>query len=396
MGVAKHRDKRQATTMILTTARRPWTNALLIGTISLVVTGCLYTEKIQPLNKVPQAIIGLRTDQDLVFVGERVILSAESSHDPENKDLTYEWSLEYEVGLEDPYKECGPQANADSCNGGTTENCCFIPLAKTNYTISLRVYDRDGLRSELVQKEVFVNNRPPSAEITTETPSNDQSHYTVGQEIWLHGFRSGDPDEGDALSYAWDAERPPASQSGVFVFEPSNTSYEPTDDPLARQRCLVIPDVSGSYLISLTVDDGELSHTDERHLEVDPDAPPCISDTSPGDATKNDFLVFDLTQPHRLEVLRVEDDLDAYPPEGGIHFDWTISEDAGATFRPVGGHHEPYLDLFPDDFTPGQVVWVRVEAQDRKERELNCGEVELRCSLVPNCPQWVTWILEFR
>ncbi len=372
-------------------------SSILLGAFIFLSASCLYLEPIEPVNKRPTAIVELRIDQELIYIGDSVFLSGENSSDPEEDELTYEWSIEFEVGSEYPYEECGDEQGSGTCNGGTKPTCCFKPTAKANYTISLRVYDKEGIRSSRVSKEIFVNNRPPEAVITAETPSNEENQYIVSQEIWFHGFLSSDLDEGDELSYTWEVERPSASDSEVFVMLTADEGYNPEDeDPKKKLRCLVIPDVPGTYVVYLTVSDGNRESTATSHINVAKDGAPCIRETSPADASIIPLLVFDFMESHRFEVLRVEDDLDPYPPAGGISFNWEISENKGQSFLPVSGYHEPYLDIYPGEFSPGQEVWIRVKVSDRKTRELECGVEEIRCSLVAGCPQWVTWKIEFR
>ncbi len=367
-----------------------------MGVFFFLIHGCLYLEPMDPVNKPPNAAIEILVDENSVYIGHEVVLSGENSRDPEGDELAYEWSIEYEVGGEQPFEECDPAKGSGSCNGGSKSTCCFIPNVKAGFTVSLRVYDERGFRSKLETRLIMVQNREPKAVITAETTPNEKNHYTVGQDVYFHGLKSHDPDSDDRLTYDWIVERPSASNTNDFIFELMDQNRNPTEDPSRQVRCRIVPDVEGSYRIHLTVSDGELSNADVFHMEVDPDGPPCIRETYPADAVLLPFLVLDSGKTHRLEVLRVEDDLDFYPPAGGIGFSWKISEDAGLTFRPVGGYNESYLDLDPADFLPGQKVWVRVKVSDRKERVLECAQWELRCSILAGCPQWVTWIIEFR
>lgn len=366
------------------------------GVFFLPLYACLYLESMDPVNKPPKAVIEPLVDEESVYIGAEVILSGENSWDPEGDELTYEWSIEYEVGEENPFEECDPAKGSGSCNGGAKPTCCFIPNDKAGFTVSLRVFDERGFRSKLETRLLVVTNREPKAVITPETTPNERNHYTVGQDVFFHGLKSYDLDSDDRLTYDWHVERPPASNTSDFIFEPLDANRNPTEDQSRQVRCRVVPDVDGTYRIYLTVSDGELTNTAVFPIEVDPDGPPCIRETYPADAVLLPFLVLDGSKTHRLEVLRVEDDLDFYPPAGGIVFSWKISENAGQTFRPVGGYNEPYLDLDPEDFVPGQEIWVRVKVSDRKERELECALWELRCSILAGCPQWVTWIIEFR
>lgn len=373
-----------------------------LAVVALVVStatagGCLFTEEIEQINEPPVAKLELQTSSELIHIGEQVFVSASKSTDPDGDQLTYEWSIEYEVGVEDAYRDCPPQAGAVSCNGGDGASCCFVPQAKTSFTVRLRIYDAEGLRSERKELVIAVNNRPPVAEISAETLANAAGHYTVGQEIWWHAFQSEDPDTGDELSYAWSAERPPGSDTELFVLQPADMEHRATSMGSEAVRCLIVPDYPGTYVLQLEVSDGQDSDTTDHTIEVDEDQPPCIRDTTPGHSALNPRLFFDLDETRRLEVLRVEDDLDPYPPAGGISFTWQIDEGLGGGFRAVPGYDEPFLDIDPNDYSAGQQIRVRVIVQDRETRDLSsCPPQEPTCSLVAGCPQWVTWEIEFR
>jgi hypothetical protein len=368
---------------------------LLAGLLS--IGGCLFTKKIEPVNEPPTASIELQTGPSLIHIGERVFVSAAKSEDPDGDELTYEWSIEYEVGVEDAYGECGPESGAVTCDGGDGADCCFVPQAKTSFTVRLRVYDDEGLRSERKELVVPVNNRPPEAVISAETMPNASGHYTVGQEIWSHAFQSSDPDDNDELSYEWWAERPPGSDTELFVLQPSDTAHAPTMLAAEAVRCLMIPDHPGTYVLHLAVSDGQTEESTQRTIEVDEDSPPCIGDTAPGHAAVNPVLFFDLGETRRLEVLRVGDDLDPYPPAGSISFTWQLNEAPAEGFRTVPGYGEPYLDIDTDDYSAGQQIQVRVIIHDRKQRDLSsCSPQDSTCSIEAGCAQWVTWKIEFR
>jgi hypothetical protein len=366
----------------------------------LIFLGCLYTEKIDPIKKPPAVDIELVTNNETIFVGEEIYVSGQNSQDPDGSSLSYEWSLEYNVGTENAFMDCDPATDTGSCNGGRKSICCFIPLTRTTFTVRLRVSDSDGFQSRPDAGELIIpiNNRPPTATVTVETERNSLGYFTSGQDIWLHGFESTDPDEGDALSYVWEVDRPSGSVTEAFVLQPSDTARNPTADPQQAKRCLMIPDHPGMYVVHLTVSDGEESDTISETVIVDVDAPPCIEETHPPHSVVNPWLVFDLEQTRRLEVLKVSDDLDPYPPEGRLSFIWKTEDQAGQGFRTIPGYHEPYFDVIPDDYVAGQVVRIRVLVSDRIARDpyTQCNETQDTCFAEDTCAQWVTWNIEYR
>lgn len=354
---------------------------------------CIYYKGIPDIPRPPTAVIVLQSpDEDEIFIGTEVHLSGQDSNDPDGGPLTYEWSLE--IDQAGSFEDCGGFEH--TCNGGTESTCCFIPQADGTFTLKLRVYNDNGFRSSEEERNLEVGNRRPVPDITVETVPNAQGHFVVGQYIWLHALLSEDPDEGDVLTYSWWPEqRPSGSVTGVFVFEPADMDRNHTSDATDAVRCLVVPDYPGSYSVGLAVSDGTLSATVYQPIEVDPDQPPCIDRTLP-DASIEELL-FDLDEVRRLSVVRVADDLDPYPPAGNIQFTWSIEEHPGEGLREIAGHHEPYLDMDPSEYVPGQQVRVRVTIQDREERDLSGCNINLpECNLTPGCPQWVTWNIEYR
>lgn len=364
---------------------------VLLGWLTL--PGCLFVKKIEPVNKRSEARLDLVTEAPY-YVGTRILLSAEQSRDPDGRIVRYDWSIDFDVTDGEGYQDCG--AGYYSCRPGAAATCCFIPTAKTVFTIRLRTLDDRGLFSPMVERTVEVADRAPQALVTRDTVPNDQGHYTVGQEVWFHGLNSKDPDEGESLTYHWFmATRPPGSSTADFRFVPSDRERSPTDDPADAVRCLVVPDYPGTYEVGLTVSDGVLDATDTLYFEVDEDVPPCIGATSP-DAGAS-VLVFSAGEDRRLEVLSVRDDLDPYPPSGWAHFRWFIRYEAEGPLVEVSGHDEPELFLPAGSFDPGQHIAVRVVVRDRVDRDLSgCRPDERECRLVSNCAQWVTWNIEFR
>lgn len=377
---------------------------MAFSTAILSIAGCLYLEKIEPLNHPPEAELVLTSPgEQEIYLGTEVHLSAQTSHDPEGDDLRFEWSLEYDL-TGPPPEDCGPFES--SCDGGEGSTCCFVPVAMKTHTIYLRVYDTNGLRSPLQERILEVKNRLPEPYIVVETPPNDKGHYTVGQEVWLHAFTSYDPDQGDTSCsgclYYWETTtRPAGSVTGVFQEHAADVDRKETSDESESLRYVVVPDYEGSYEVSLKVDDGvdpemELDDLESRtaHIEVDPDGPPCIRFTDPDAfAEKHVFL---LSEQRKLRVLRVEDDLDPFPPGSGLVFEWSIQAEQGQPFNVVSGSNEPYLILDPSDFYSGQAVRIRVTVQDRQYHDLSgCSPSESVCNLVSGCSQWVTWNIEF-
>ncbi|MCD6499469.1 MAG: hypothetical protein J7M25_14345 [Deltaproteobacteria bacterium] len=366
---------------------------LILGcAVAFVLSSCLFVGKIEPVDKRPAAVIKIQTE-DKVHVGDMVVLDGQDSSDPDGTVASYSWTMEYDVTQQTPYKTC---PGWGSCDNGHDQTCCFIPTARTVFTIRLKVQDQRGLSSPWDERVVTVLNRPPNSVLSLETKTNLENHFVVGQQIWLHGLSSSDPDGDDTLFYHWQTiSRPPGSSTLAYQFQPSDVDYHPTNDPTLAKRCLMVPDYPGSYEVALGVSDGDDDATDTKHIEVQEDAPPCITATSPDASASR--LIFDVGQPRRLEVLLVDDDLDGYPPGGQLSFSWSIQPDPNQPFFPVSGLDEPALNLDPNDYTSGQQVRIRVTVRDRIDRDLSsCSQQSDQCNLVADCAQWVTWNIEFR
>jgi len=372
----------------------------LVGLAGLLwlagLAGCLYLDGI---NEPPEVSVQLRTDIDLVYIGEQVWVDARDTVDPDGDALTYQFTLEHSGSADDPEPEI--------CEAYPEPwEFCFIPGAKVDYTVTLRVTDEHGAVSVGEPVAVHVNNREPVVECRFDTFAKPNNHFIVGREIWMTGVESFDPDEGDVLYYHWDLRlRPSDSQTEDFVIQTSDLTGEPTNDLEAAVRLLVVPDVPGSYEVGLRVADvpdatplsPAMSSLCQLHIEVDADEEPCIASTSPDFATGT--LVFDRFEVRRLEVTQVTDDLDPFPAgEGGeTDFVWQMEEAPGAGFLEIPGYGFPYLDLDGAQFALNQRIRVRVTARDRALHDLSTCPVNLStCALTAGCFQWVTWDIEFR
>jgi len=360
------------------------------------VTGCLYLDGI---NEPPEVSVHLRTAAEQVFIGERVWVDGRDTVDPDGDELSYQFIIEHSGSADNP--------EFDLCSAYMEPwEVCFIPGAKVEYTVTLRVTDEHGAVSVGDPVHVTANNRPPVADCRFDTFPKPNNHFILGREIWMTGVDSSDPDVGDVKYYHWEERsRPSNSVTADFVFQTSDASREATSEDEAAVRLLVIPDVAGSYEVGLWVADDpdamEMSVATsalcQLHFEVDPDEAPCLASTSPDFATGT--LVFDRFDVRRLEVTQVTDDLDPFPggQEGETDFVWQVEAAPGAGFSEVPGYGFPYFDIDGAEFALNQRIRVRVLALDRATHDLSSCPVELAtCALGAGCFQWITWDIEFR
>jgi len=345
------------------------------------LSGCLYLDGI---NEPPEVRMELKTARDLIFIGERVWVDARDTVDPDGDELTYQFTIEHGGSADNPMPlTCGAFMEP--------WEFCFIPRAKVDYTVSLRVTDERGAVSVGESITVHPNNRPPEADCRIDTIAKPNNHFIVGREVWMTGVESYDPDDEDVIHYYWEERlRPTNSQTADFVMQTSDLTGEPTSAAEDAVRLLVIPDVPGSYEVWLRVSDKdnadatEMSSQCQLFFEVDPDEEPCIASTSPDFATGT--LVFDRFDVRRLEVTQVIDDLDPFPgsASGETDFIWQMEHASGAGFLEIPGYGFPYLDIDGADFALNQRIRVRVVALDRAEHDLS------------GCPEHLAWEIEFR
>lgn len=353
--------------------------------------GCIYTEGI---NEAP--VIRLQADTaPPIYIGDEVVISAQGTRDPNGDSMTFQWSLEWR-----PLAEGGGgdiPTPADCSRFVPPDKYCFRPLAKAIYDVHLTVRDRWGARTSTPPDapfEVVVNNRPPKARLSVITLGNEFGEFTLGSEILLWAGDSTDPDDGDVLTYAWEVAEPPASRD--FVAQTLNVQMQPTGDATEAVYLRLVPDVRGIYSVTVTVSDGagpESVDSATRDLFVREDSPPCVVGTDPDFASG--ALVFDRTERRRLEVTRVQDDLDPYPGGAYASFAWSVEWSQGSGFMPVVGYGFPYLDIEGADYSLGQRIRVRVRPLDRVDRPPPiCPESQITCGA--SCFEWITWDIEFR
>lgn len=366
---------------------------LFLLALALVPLGCIYTDGI---NRPPA--LEVKVETPTVYVGDEVVISAQNSTDPDGDSLTFEWSLEWRPL---PGRGGGDIPSPQPCPRSVPENkYCFVPQAKAIYDVRLTVTDRWGASRSTPEDEpieISVNNRAPVAVLDVVTVGNEFGQFTAGREILLYAGNSSDEDAGDVLSFTWTVDVPQASLDAFWQTLDSDGAS--TEDASEAVFLRLVPDVQGSYRVTVRVDDGsggiEAACCDsaDRDLFVVEDRAPCVTGTAPDWSLG--ALVFDRTEVRRLEVTHVADDLDFYP--GGPHasFRWSVSSAPGEPFAPVSGYSYPYLDVDGAAFDLGQVIRVRVIPEDRVDRPApGCPESQTTCGA--DCFEWVTWEIEFR
>ena len=166
-----------------------------------------------------------------VEVGATVVLDGSDSFDPNDDPITYAWTITSQ-----------PQNSTAQLDDSTDVMPSFVADLPGDFVIQLIVTDDKGAPSEPVTVMVSTRNRRPVANAGPDQtmPFNEEGN----EEVRLDGSQSSDPD-GDEITYNW-----------TFTDKPENSNSE-LDDSTAMMPTF-IPDLPGTYILQLIVNDGEL------------------------------------------------------------------------------------------------------------------------------------------
>jgi hypothetical protein len=177
-------------------------------------------------NTAPVAEAG--PDQN-ILTGSSVTLNGSGSSDANGDALTYNWSF--------TSKSAGSTATLSS---STVVNPTFTADKDGGYVLSLVV--NDGKVSSVADTVKITAATANSAPVANAGP--DQNILT-GSSVTLNGSGSSDAN-GDALTYNWSFTSKPAGSTATLS---SSTVSAPT----------FTADLAGSYVLSLVVNDGQMS-----------------------------------------------------------------------------------------------------------------------------------------
>lgn len=153
-------------------------------------------------------------------------LDGTGSYDPENKPITYEWSI-----------VSRPEGSASQLDDPTSPKPKILADKEGNFVFRLVVFDGQAYSAPDTVVVTVVND-PPVA----EAGPNRQGF--IGSPLSLDGSGSSDPN-GDSLTYSWSIiSKPQGSTAGLI----NPTSVNPT----------FTPDLPGTYTIQLIVNDGKV------------------------------------------------------------------------------------------------------------------------------------------
>lgn len=208
------------------------------------------TAQVRVAFEAPTAVLELIAKEPTVALEDEVTADGSASTDPSGQALSYIFRLtQRPIGSEAVIQADGARAS-------------FLPDRAGTYEVGLRVRN-ETTTSEEVRASIVVDpprNRPPVAHA-----GNDSGGHRLGTKVTLNGSLSSDPD-GDELSFAWD-----------FVSRPEES--EATIEDADQETAFFIPDVEGTYVVQLTVSDGEFEDTATVTLQArdTPNVPPKIT-----------------------------------------------------------------------------------------------------------------------
>jgi hypothetical protein len=181
-----------------------------------------YTVKVD--QTLPVADAG--SDQS-IHAGYTVNLDGGASSDDNTlpEELSYNWSF-----------DSTPAGNTATLNNADTATPSFTPNVSGEYVAQLIVTDDADNASEPVLVTLSSLNMAPAGDATA-TPMLP----ILGQAVSLDGSASNDPD-GDTISYQWTVTSKPVGSAASLTNATSVTAS-------------ITPDVSGEYVLTLTVSD---------------------------------------------------------------------------------------------------------------------------------------------
>ncbi len=206
-----------------------YTIRLMVNDGRLNSTGAGLVVNVYTNNVPPTANAG--PDQNVLF-GNTALLDGTGSFDPEAQPLTYKWAI-----------DSGPSGTAATLDDPTKAQPVFTPDMKGMYVISLVVNDGE-LDSNMDFVVITVFSDAPVADAGAAILVPD-----LGGTAHLDGSASYDPD-GRPLTYEWSLISKPKSSTAELS---STTIVNPT----------LTCDKKGAYVAKLTVNNGDLSASDQ-------------------------------------------------------------------------------------------------------------------------------------
>jgi hypothetical protein len=366
----------------------------LSGALLVQLGACFYTDSI---NQRPSIDIR-QTNSSEVFRGSEVALEAESD-DPEDHLVFYSWRS-YACTTTDALPS-GERPGCDQVpfHTGELKTTSFIvPVMRTDEVVPveavlviLQAQDDYGAVARPDQQLVIpVGNHPPVLELSMRT----NYKFIVGTPIDLYAKVS-DPDDGAAAATLTYKLFTPMNEQSADIQE---VDVPDPEAPVSLEEgWQFTPGGVGRWEFKVTATD-PLGAIDDEPLVIDviADDPPCLMQWAPIAAPSG--TEWPMTDPTLFQVKVVKDTLDPYPTVPGdalrrtTAFSWSVKQPGATTRTPLGATANA-LSLDPANYTPGDIVELRVEIADRNATPVNCADDQLTCSVISDdaCIQRLTW-----
>ena len=197
-------------------------------------------------NVAPQGVIQVSGE---MLPNTEVLLDGNASLDSDNgpQPLTYQWQV---LNVPD-----GSLLTSGDLLNPATPSTSFTADISGNYTVQLTVSDGDA--TDVVSTTFTINNvvvnQPPIAD------AGDDVSLEIGSTVDVDASTSFDPDESpEPITFLW-----------TFVSVPSGSDLNNTNiESPTNVNASFIPDVAGSYTLSVLVFDGELSDSDAVVISI--------------------------------------------------------------------------------------------------------------------------------
>ncbi|MGE0546014.1 MAG: hypothetical protein AB7O24_14205 [Kofleriaceae bacterium] len=354
--------------------------------------GCFYVE---PVNQRPAVSIG-STSSEAVYRGDAAVSYVAVYNDSDGHDVDFRWRVYNCVDAVD-FATCdvAPHHQSDAlqisfavakflADGVTPVQSLLLKLeAEDAYGATARpiaelvvpVLDREPeLALEVAPNEVVVNT---SIELYARVRDSDDGPSNVLPLVWTVAPELGPPVELEDLALAQDPDDLASLQFGKRL----------------------TPSTVGTWNVEVTASDPlGASTTEHLSFNVKQDRDPCLGELFP--LVPPAGVAYPLIDPTLFQARRVDDDLDPFPPAdtGTTTFEWSIQVPGSGDHVVIAGASGNSYALDPAQFTPGDIVELRVEVFDRAPTPIGCNEADPTCSVIsdPMCLQRQTWRVEVR
>lgn len=352
--------------------------SVLLALSMSLASGCF----LQSINRAPE--VNAINQSGLFQRGEDVQFTA-SVNDPDGDDVELSWGATLEPD------GCPSKDDRSKWPARMVASTFRVSGALTAGPFCVWVFATDRYGATGVLNQLFAAvDRPPVAVVDTNRIMPLYRLYTAPR---VDGSGSYDPD-GDDLTFTWSLQSPSGSPVPLVSCGDADTQA------IACFQATQPGVYTGSLVVTAL---GAASTPAPFSVRVLEDSFPCIA-LANHDLSETTVLL-DSSVDQDFQILRVDDDGDAFPPTGPTQnatFAWFVTPpDAAVGTSPVAQDvFFPTLTIAPDTFKLGDVSVVRVEVHDRQvdaiERHLRaCGDSPTCATTDPltnaTCYQRFSW-----